>query len=315
MRVLAVLFFVLMGLASPAHAWWDMGHMEVAAIAYGRLDDALRPKVDALIKQHPAYPLWIKGLEGLPDSDKAQAAFVHAATWADDIKGILSCKVSHAPGCYDYDKVTDGTAAQNIGTSDHIVHDYWHYYDIPFSPDGEKTDPAPVVNALTQIRLLKAALSDHKSTDDLKCYDLVWLLHLVGDAHQPLHAVSRFTHQLKGDQGGNAELVNVGGVHPSKLHFVWDGILGDRGTAAAAIGAASLLPAADPTLAKVDDPEVWFKESAALAQQYAYGTAVGPDKGPYDLDAAYLSKAKSVAESQVALAGQRLANLINAALK
>lgn len=44
-----------------------------------------------LIKQHPAYPLWIKGLEGLPDSDKAQAAFVHAATWADDIKTMLSC--------------------------------------------------------------------------------------------------------------------------------------------------------------------------------------------------------------------------------
>ncbi|WP_456737531.1 MULTISPECIES: S1/P1 nuclease [unclassified Bradyrhizobium] len=97
--------------------------------------------------------------------------------------------------------------------------------------------------------------------------------------------------------------------------IVWDGILGDRGTAAAAIGAASLLPAADPTLAKIDDPEIWFKESSALAQQYAYGTAVGPDKGPYDLDAAYLSKAKSVAEAQVALAGQRLANLINAALK
>jgi len=97
-------------------------------------------------------------------------------------------KVSHPPGCYDYDKVTDGTAAQNIGTSDHIVHDYWHYYDIPFSPDGEETDPAPAVNALTQIRLLKAALSEDKSTDDLKCYDLVWLLHLVGDAHQPLHA-------------------------------------------------------------------------------------------------------------------------------
>ena len=47
MRVLTVLFLVLMGLASPAHAWWDMGHMEVAAIAYGRLDDAVRPKVDA----------------------------------------------------------------------------------------------------------------------------------------------------------------------------------------------------------------------------------------------------------------------------
>ncbi|MGY3347088.1 hypothetical protein ACVI1I_006323 [Bradyrhizobium sp. USDA 4459] len=55
MRVLAVLSFVLMGLVSPAHAWWDMGHMEVAAIAYGRLDDTLRPKVDTLVK--PIRPI------------------------------------------------------------------------------------------------------------------------------------------------------------------------------------------------------------------------------------------------------------------
>jgi hypothetical protein len=314
MRIIAVVF-VFLGFISPARAWWDMGHMEVAAIAYGRLDDAIRPKVDALIKQHPAYSLWIRDLESLPESDKAQAAFVHAATWADDIKGALSCKVSNTPGCYNYDKITDSTAAQNIGTSDHIVHDYWHYYDIPFSPDGEAKEPAPPVNALTQIRLLKTALGDHNSSDDLKCYDLVWLLHLVGDAHQPLHAVSRYTHQLKGDQGGNLESVNVGATQPTKLHFVWDGILGDRGTAAAAIGAASLLPAPDPALAKIDDPEAWFQEGAALAQQYAYTAEIGPDKGPYDLSAAYFGKAKSIAEAQVALAGQRLANLINVALK
>ncbi len=142
----------------------------------------------------------------------------------------------------------------------------------------------------------------------------MWLLHLVGDAHQPLHAVSRFNHQLKGDQGGNAELVNVRGAQ-SKLHALWDGILGDRGTANAAVGAASLLPPPDPVLAKVDDPEAWFKESAALAQQFVYTSEIGPDRHPYDLSAAYPVQAKADSQTQVGLAGQRLANLINSALK
>ncbi|WP_316202896.1 MULTISPECIES: S1/P1 nuclease [unclassified Bradyrhizobium] len=313
MRLVAALISLL-GLVSPAAAWWDMGHMEVAAVAYERLDEAVRTKADLLIKQHPAYSLWIQGLEGLPEADKAHAAFVHAATWADDIKTSLNCKVLHTSECYRYDKITDDTASQNVGTSDHIVHDYWHYYDIPFSPDDEKTEAAPAINALTQIRGLTSALSDPNSSDDLKSYDLVWLLHLVGDAHQPLHAVSRFTHQLRGDQGGNAELVNVGGAQ-SKLHALWDGILGDRGTASAAIGAASVLPPPDPVLAKIDDPEAWFKESAAVAQKHVYTSEIGPDRGPFDLSAAYLVKAKAVSQAQVALAGQRLANLINAALK
>ncbi|WP_315827845.1 hypothetical protein [Bradyrhizobium sp. SZCCHNG3015] len=148
MRFVAALLSLL-GLASPASAWWDIGHVEAAAVVYQRLDEAVRNKADLLIKQHPAYPLWIQGLEGLPEADQAHAAFVHAATWADDIKTSLSCKVLHTPDCYKYDKITDVTADQNVGTSDHIVHDYWHYYDIPFSPDGEATSPAPAINALT----------------------------------------------------------------------------------------------------------------------------------------------------------------------
>lgn len=314
-RIAFLLLCLLCLNPAAAMAWWDMGHMQVAAVAYGRLTPAVQSKVDALIKLHPANPMWVQGLEGLPPRDVAQAAFVHAATWADDIKDTLSCATLHRSDCYTRGKVTDPTAGQNVGTSDRAQHDYWHFYDIPFSTDGSAINPSPAVNALSQIRVLTAALGTKTSSEDLLSYDLVWLLHLVGDAHQPLHAVSRFTQQIPGDQGGNLEKADIGTSEPVTLHAVWDGMLGDRGPASAAIAAASSLPPADPKLAVIADPEVWFNESAALAQKYAYTSEIGPDKGPYQLSDQYLQNAKAVAQKQVALAGARLANLINAALK
>src|SRR6476660_8683192 len=47
--------------------------------------------------------------------------------------------------------------------------------------------PSPV-NAATEIKKLKDALTSSEVSDEVRSYDLVWPLHLVGDAHQPLHA-------------------------------------------------------------------------------------------------------------------------------
>ena len=58
--------------------------MQIAAVAYDRLDPAVRAKVDALIKLNPDYSKWIGGVA---DADRERFAFVHASTWADDIKG------------------------------------------------------------------------------------------------------------------------------------------------------------------------------------------------------------------------------------
>ncbi|WP_292670232.1 S1/P1 nuclease [Mesorhizobium sp.] len=65
----------------PALAWWDGGHMQIAAVAYSKLTPQAKAKADALIKLNPDYQIWIAGV---PDDKKAQYAFVHAAVWADD---------------------------------------------------------------------------------------------------------------------------------------------------------------------------------------------------------------------------------------
>ena len=303
MRVLAVAAFVFACASGTcASAWWDMGHMQIAAVAYQGLDSAVRAKVDSLIELNPNYAIWIAGL---PADQRAEAAFVHAATWPDDIK---------TDPAYHRDGVGDATAAQNIGYADHIVHDYWHYIDIPFSTDGTSVRPPDSPNALTQIRLFASTLSSGAS-DDVKSYDLVWLLHLVGDVHQPLHATARFSKSLDDDRGGNDESVTPVGGATIKLHAFWDGVLGDRGTPATAIAAAHQLPAPDPARSLISDPALWLIESFATAQNQVYTAAIADGEGPFPLDQSYLDHALIVAKQRAAVAGVRLANLINDALK
>ena len=269
-----------------------------------QVDARGQAKADALIKLNPDYQTWIAGVA---PADQAAAAFVHAATWADDIKKTGSGYVR--------DDVTAADAADNLGYTELIQHDYWHYYDTPFSTDGTPTKPAPAVNALTQTTLLTTALASNEA-DDLKSFDLVWLEHLVGDMHQPLHATSRFSkNEPDGDAGGNAEKVQVGTDPATHLHQVWDGLLGDEGTPTDAIAAAASLPADDPTEAAIADPAVWLSESFAIDKTDVYQEVGDDTHTTYQLDAAYITQAKNIALAQASLAADRLANLINVALK
>ena len=145
-------------------------------------------------------------------------------------------------------------------------------------------------------------------------YDLVWLIHLVGDVHQPLHATARFSAALDDDRGGNDEMVQPTQGSPVKLHQFWDSRLGGRMTPAEAIMAARSLPAADPEAAAVTSPALWLIESFALAQNVVYTDLIGDGTEPFNLTKAYEDQAVKVSLRQGTLSGARLAELINAAL-
>jgi hypothetical protein len=151
------------------------------------------------------------------------------------------------------------------------------------------------------------------SSDKLKSYDLVWLLHLVGDVHQPLHSSTRVgAADLEGDNGGN----NVKLAAPSsELHAFWDGLPGDSSNIADVITYGKTLAAADPLLAKKADASDWIKESFDIAQTTVYSTPIGTNDGPFTITPAYKAKAQTIAAERVELAGERLANLINDELK
>jgi Na+/H+ antiporter NhaD/arsenite permease-like protein len=63
---IAAALLTSIGCSGPAAAWWDEGHMQIAAMAYDRLTPAVRAKVDALIKLNPQYSSWIGAYLGQP---------------------------------------------------------------------------------------------------------------------------------------------------------------------------------------------------------------------------------------------------------
>ena len=126
------------------------------------------------------------------------------------------------------DSVDSPTAGLITGYADHNQHAYWHFKDTLYSPDGTPLPTPDPVDAVTQLKLMIAALPPSSgATDDVRSYDLVWTLHLVGDLHQPLHAISRYTLQIpSGDAGGNAESVIPATGETLALHAYWDAIFG-----------------------------------------------------------------------------------------
>ncbi|HVU52096.1 MAG TPA: S1/P1 nuclease [Polyangia bacterium] len=307
----------LLALPSAARAWDDFGHMEVAAVAYPLLTAKTKAKVATLLALNPRYANWIVGAKA---ADRPRAAFMRAATWADSIKSD--------PGYGGTDPQTGPAAGQNIGYADHLKHAYWHFVDQPFSPDGTALVPAPAPNAATQIPLLRAALADAGASDDVRSYDLVWLLHLVGDVHQPLHCVSRFDHaDPTGDRGGN-DVKITGNAQPpvcddprycpfgppAELHAFMDDIEGSGYATAPAVAAAAALPPAPKTAAAVVDVSAWIAEGLDAARTKVYVAPIEAGDGPFTVTPAYQAAMVELGKKRVALAGARLARLLNDAL-
>ena len=300
----------LLSFASPrAHAWNGTGHMVVADIAYDNLTPQTRAAVDALLQHHRDYGLWMSEMPA-GYTDKGRFAFMKASTWPDDIR-----------------KTPDDRPI-------------WHYIDLPVVSPGYTPDPAALLvvtpNAETQIIAEDAVLTTKSATAPDRAVALCWVEHLIGDVHQPLHTVSLFSVQFpKGDKGGNDESLAVGAVdadpleaaaHPHRLHALWDDLLGAAKDPAEIqkIAASLETPAYGrsvfPQLAAHKTVHEWVVEGTGLAQKYVYVnetlpmTPTGPEKADVTLPAGYLTDAHQVADRQIALAGLRLADTLNAAM-
>lgn len=313
-RLVVVAVLTLLIIARPLHAWFDGGHMLVAYIAYKNLTPKTRARIDTLLKLNPMYVQWTQDVS---DDQKGLAAFLHGAVWPDCIKqtecspGYTSDGGNTPPG--------EPTDAQNIGYTDKLMHKYWHFVDIPYAA-GAPGKQAKFPNALTEVLHLSQAIGTDES-EDIKSYDVVWLEHLVGDIHQPLHCTSRFTkNHLQGDAGGNFVAFCEKPCR-DELHAYWDGLLGDKPSIAEVSQTGqSFLVSARPTGADNADPRSWVNDSFSLAKTVVYVSPIGTDNDPSvpispRPDASYEAKASEVARSQATLAGYRLADLLNANLK
>lgn len=323
---------------SSVFAWGNTGHEAVAAVAWKLMTPAAKARAIALIKQVPPLhsPRWkmVPGFAewkadlppGLSTDRQNLYLFMRAATWPDTIKHV-GFTDSDAPP--DPPVTNDG----NIGFNDTKSHGYFHFVDAAFASDTSKVPATPTPNAATQISAFRTAIASTEK-DPLKAYHMIWLEHLVGDIHQPLHGTTR-VFANGSDLGGNSVKIKMPAAikqlfegtlsnsAPSELHAFWDDLPGEGEPAPAlpqAEAFANGLTAASGSAVNDTNPAHWATESFNMARSDAYRSPIGTGPKPttgssYAMTQPYYDAALKDAKNRIALAGARLAKLLNDNLK
>ena len=307
--------------STSSMAWDNTGHQVVAQIAYDTLSSespSTKSKLDAIIQADPRP--WRQDL-------------LICAIWPDlnkhrnEVKNPPAGLFTNAP-----------------------IESSWHFVDIPYAETdamvisnfvnlpGTEPDPRHPDNSgnvVIAIRyyssLLQQSVKDPQGDAQDRADYLSWVVHYVGDSHQPLHcvnateAVGNYTPPESGDAGGNGfTLSGIGRI--KELHALWDDQMDltaqEKGTKQDAIhpdhanieSIAKRLETEHPESEfteqlKFTDPMIWALESYSYrAQVYDLPTNAPPSDQ-------YMNFANTTAEERIALAGYRLAALLKANLE
>ncbi|SFS06115.1 S1/P1 nuclease [Sphingomonas jatrophae] len=268
--------------ASPALAWWEYGHATVAEIAYAAAKPETRRQIDALLRQ-----------SALLDTPTCPARTVAQASYWPDCVKELKDRFSYAYS--------------------------WHYQNADICKPFDLAVPCKDGNCVSkQIERNARLLADQAVPVRERIMALNFLLHFVGDLHQPLHAGDH------ADLGGNQVKAAYGRIEGKRvnLHAVWDGYLADRALStppADAPGILSQVTPAERAAWAQGSVEDWSREEWQVARDAAYASAVADPCGPKSdrvarLDEATIAKLVPVLREQVAKGGIRLARLLDEAL-
>ncbi len=270
----------LTSLPCIAFSWNATGHMIVAQIAWDHLTPKAKAFCHKLLSDNPNHQ----------DNN-----FLTAADWADDTKNR-----------------TTGP---------------WHYIDNYWSQDGTPvTDQPRSHNVLWAIHHFSQILSDSNASSADRAEALRYVEHFVGDIHQPLHCTSMVDKQFPhGDEGGNLyRFYPQSAAHPKhgawELHYLWDdggGLFKYIHRPLSASGKAevkSLSHMAMGSLSRTnlmdantdENPKQWMEEGVMLSKTFVYTTPEYRYPSP-----SYIRKCQSYSLKRVAMAGLRLAKLLN----
>lgn len=209
--------------------------------------------------------------------DRAGNAMREAATWADEIRSEERWR--------------------HTGS--------WHYlnFDLGDCSYSAKQNCRGGNCVVAAIEREARTLADRKAGDAKRANALRFVIHFVGDVHQPLHA------GLGRDRGGNDVQIRYG-RDGNNLHGFWD-----QDIIRAYRGKLAVMPHADDLLAN-DGPDgdwhwhdrspvVWAETSCAIVQRPDFY----PARGAIDRD--YVQRFAPVVDDQLEAAGHRLAAMLN----
>ena len=184
---------------------------------------------------------------------------------------------------------------------DFIKYNSWHYVNIPLDKEYIQIDKNPKGDIIQAINKCIEVLKDKSEEKYSKSFHLKYLIHLVGDIHQPLH-VGRYE-----DRGGNNIKIKFFGKS-SNLHRLWDSDMINDHRLSYTEFAESLITFPRSSISL--NPEDWLIESHQEVKKI-YSQVKDGDYISYD----YIYKNFPVVEKQLAKAGKRLADLLNEIFK
>ena len=183
---------------------------------------------------------------------------------------------------------------------------------------GQPASTGPATDCIVdKIREFTAELAAPTTALAERLLALKYLLHFVGDVHQPLHASDNH------DRGGNCVLVSLGGSRTLNLHAYWDTAVVEAAVGKDVTAAATNLRARITPTQRVEwrgvDPPAWANEAFQVARSTVYkiGSPAGcqSDVAPIALPSRYEAAAQAAAHVQLQRAALRLAMVLNTALE
>jgi hypothetical protein len=312
-KIVCSILMILL-LASPHFAWDAVGHKTVTRITWETMKPQTRTRVMALLNQAPRdSDIHTLRNESLPPEIRNREFFVNVSVWADIMRDE-----THPERRDKYHRSTW-----------HYINYFWEQTDTGVK---ERTDLQPLPeNAVERLQFIRWRLGDEARSDADRAIDIAWVLHLVGDIHQPLHCSARVTAtEPQGDQGGNLVLLDKRpAVMPQppqpplrllNLHAYWDGIV-DRAITRNAEEAevdyvsrvTKMITGKYPATAAYDQLKagqfsMWAQEGYATAKTIVYPTTLKREERP---SAEYLNSAWTVSERAMAWAGYRMAAVLD----
>jgi len=307
--------------AHVVRRWDAISHRAMAAMAYDRLSQPVRARVNALLREHPDLTSLAEGID-VQTIAGIRELFIRVSVWPDRIRSDAR---------FYRETSADATPTPLLpGFPTMARRDGWHYLTRSFSLDGTPPIALTEPNAASELPKMADALADRAVPASVRAYHLGWIVHIVGDLHQPVHGTSRSsTADPNGDSGANRVWVRTprSDTDSTNLHAVWDGMVGrvsrDFPLDEVARGLESALPMADAPgddllipdgAALAATVKSWADESATLARYVAYDLPPREGNAPPMLSTDYLARGEVIARTRLALAAYRLAALLEARL-
>lgn len=312
-------------LNSSALAWDATSHRLSVYVAWEALTPAERSALIKILEKHPRFTEDF--LDVMPanvmvgdEETKGRWLLGQAGVWPDLTRGLdeeAQIRYNHPNWHW-----IDGAWIRGSAEQGNVYVGAEPMPSIHGEAQGAVKDAADVSNIVLAIEYNQELLQDSLSSPEEKAVALCWLLHLIGDIHQPLHSGALVSSTLfkTGDRGGNGIAIRDG----DNLHSTWDGALRNQPF--------------DDTLRRMNSTvrgtrldevslsiDVWLQESRQLLNEFVYHDEIkvevlrserrGTPMPAIALDDDYAGNMQAYSEDRLTLAGTRLLLSLRKVLK